>query len=898
MEVPSTPVKKSLGSRDPKTPSIVNAFLILTTGRDNSLEDDKTIKTTCKLVWKSSQDEALDEHSIGLMCLPDGVDSFFDVKDGGKIRQEFHSFLITRENGNRFYGSSLLCPKIDAKTGEIVIQSYCLVSSLPFVVSTEKLLRYFYCLDPECSLIQRICRLKLPAKGKCLKLLLPPIPRRDSPSKLLDISESIDQSPYVFRGTSDFPLLDHPLRQLFMDVLNPHNFILALGAALLEFQVLVISHSYQEMMLVSESLTALLLPFQWQHVYVPILPSKLGLHYLDAPTPYIMGINSRVFSTAYSSFPSLTTHTSQLRIFCGENRVEFIPGSDFEVGVGMDVPSLSGFLPAFMKQLTEDVDTILKSNIKLVTQESRIRSKSLVMERVTQVARKHQFLDPKFDYLDDLKLNHILRVLFMTSIEQNLLKDCDKFIVSSTAENLSSVGRVKFDAVSFLSDQPDALIPFFKKFLETQMFASLIDLRFQKKTVKRASFMDTKSAGFSMENLTQLKDSVDKVFDGAFQDATLVDLNQSDISKSCLSPIRQRKVYKNLHTTVNNNSDGFHSDETTKSTDIMSPVETSNTLAAQSNSRIVESLLRDTRVKTKRILLEKMSREETSDLGFSSSCEGIEGNALIASLCDLVEKVWSHGRVTDAFNGSFFWHDLTEYCKEAIQGKERSTVDNLTFAMNHLSSDQRGAYSLLSYSRSTPSSPMKTRSLGSHSIFPPSLVDQTMPSLVRDILSVQRMTDVKTDIGKSRAFIRLSLEKKVLSEHLRQLLDHQDLTISYDKYSFLRSEEEKEQFLTHLLTLNAVDLLCFTNSFTTSFLSEYMTNNPVQFVISNLLYRLQGLCIWIISFLRFCNCEWNQRQLWSSSSRHARKFICLFVQEFGAAQVPGSLFQFHLQSLS
>ena len=36
----------------------------------------------------------------------------------------------------------------------------------------------------------------------------------------------------------------------------------------------------------------------------------------------------------------------------------------------------------------------------------------------------------------------------------------------------------------------------------------------------------------------------------------------------------------------------------------------------------------------------------------------------------------------------------------------------------------------------------------------------------------------------------------------------------YKRYAFLRSEDEKEQFLFHLLSLNAVDYHCFTNTFT------------------------------------------------------------------------------------
>ena len=43
-------------------------------------------------------------------------------------------------------------------------------------------------------------------------------------------------------------------------------------------------------MLVAEGLTALIFPFTFQHVYVPILPASL-LHFLDAPVPFIMGLH-------------------------------------------------------------------------------------------------------------------------------------------------------------------------------------------------------------------------------------------------------------------------------------------------------------------------------------------------------------------------------------------------------------------------------------------------------------------------------------------------------------------------------------------------------------------------------------------------------------------------------
>ena len=47
--------------------------------------------------------------------------------------------------------------------------------------------------------------------------------------------------------------------------------------------------AYHRFMLVAESLSNVIFPFTWQHVYVPILPASLN-HFLDAPVPFIMGL--------------------------------------------------------------------------------------------------------------------------------------------------------------------------------------------------------------------------------------------------------------------------------------------------------------------------------------------------------------------------------------------------------------------------------------------------------------------------------------------------------------------------------------------------------------------------------------------------------------------------------
>jgi hypothetical protein len=81
--------------------------------------------------------------------------------------------------------------------------------------------------------------------------------------------------------------------------------------------------------------------------------------------------------------------------------------------------------------------------------------------------------------------------------------------------------------------------------------------------------------------------------------------------------------------------------------------------------------------------------------------------------------------------------------------------------------------------------------------------------------NVCMISDIKTDIGYARAFVRLSLERKLLHAHIQTLLSNRHLlTKLYKRHAFLRSDDEiLEQFLFHILSLNAADFRCFTNSF-------------------------------------------------------------------------------------
>ena len=289
--------------------------------------DRKKIKTIAKYktVTKSSNyDKDVEDNAVALLCLPDGIKQR-SVDEADELKPLFHSFLVTKENGFRVYGSALVV--YDEIYDEQTKQSFyfskalCLVTELPFIHCTERILNYIWANKCSIEIIKLICNVNLPTQGRSLCLKLPdlspdghsselytPFKRKtslggesrfnelkyteqarfnDKKSRVRDPDDL--SSIHIYAGTKSLPLFDYSLRYLFCEVLSVENFLIAFTATLLEYQILITSSSLSRLMLVSESLINLILPFKYQHVYAPILPSKLGLHYLDAPTPYIFG---------------------------------------------------------------------------------------------------------------------------------------------------------------------------------------------------------------------------------------------------------------------------------------------------------------------------------------------------------------------------------------------------------------------------------------------------------------------------------------------------------------------------------------------------------------------------------------------------------------------------------
>lgn len=776
------------------------------------------VKGNIKILKKyANPGQTFDESLISTLCLPR-----IELVDEPK-EPRFQTFLVTKEDGLVLYGSGLIVYDHHLDSGRFASYCYTIITDTPFINATRSLLHLIWEKRCDDIIIRSIMNIPLPPRKGCLRIV--PLHRH----------RTIDDI-YLYTGMTGMPLLDYPLREL-LSFLHIDDFLLAFTCILMEFRTLIISQDNYKLMMVGETLTSLLLPLKWCNVYVPILPPVYGATYLDAPTSYIMGINTQV-----TEIPDNLQHV-QCRIYCDKSRVE------------CDVDSLT--LPLFLNDIKTELMNI-KANYQ-------------ALHTTRQIT-----------YLDDLKFNRAVRVLFMKTIRKNILANYDRYIVD-VPETSSDIRQ--FDVVSYLSDQPEFMHSFLSKFLETQLFASFIDenaKRIQSSWISKFDLdPDQLSAHFTDEALEQAFKSAHRVH--------LMDLREGypgiEVKTVPASPMKLRRRVPGLASLASrlsyatskwssNNATSVDQSTSTNSPATLlpsSPPVHRNSVATVSlqghllldpslhpspvidkashnnnsplslkpnavissqvpNGKIVE-LINEVKDLTKSIIIETMgypnqAQGTTNYDNSSNNC-----NALIGALCDLIERVWSHGAFASHQDKTVccpLWNHLIsftrlKYCDLKPAKNQFADGSHLNVLLPALKSETTELDRMIVQN----SNPFSTFNWFKSNKF--RQVSSLERDLINDLKVIHTLKDVKTDVGKARAFIRLSLERKKLSKHLKTLISDQILLNTlYKPYAFLRYEEEREQFLMYLLTLNAVDLPCYTTTFVSVINTRKMRENATQ----------------------------------------------------------------------
>ncbi|KHJ45398.1 dDENN domain protein [Trichuris suis] len=492
-------------------------------------------------------------------------------------------------------------------------------------------------------------------------------------------------------------------------------------------------------------------------------------------------------------------------------------------------------------------------------------------------------------YFKHMRLNSFVREVFLNRF-LTVLFSYDHFIIgcadrASFVSNRDSMQN--FDKVSFLSDQPQSQVPFLAAFLETQMFTSFIDSKiisawespdpnlrlFDARLNRlRSQHGDSIVRTPTCDSVVHAVPSVNEITDrelhmdyqvppphplgaedsivrgkpskqGQFHfpllDGDLLEDQLKDRKKG--SPWKQRYKYFGVDSASVETSKDAHSPSASYQATIDPTILTASqvSLFTHKKSKIVEKLVREAQAKTKRLLVEKLGREAVS-LGHSKlSIGGVEENTLVASLCDVIERIWSHGSRRKR-GKSALWAYLLEYNEKRnkktstdplrAQGLANSTTWSHLPFLYRAEGHSRGSADRM---RSSSAEPLARDQSGfkSHDVHQHVLLPSLPTSIDYDLSHVMKMVDIKTEIGYARAFIRLALERKLLYKHLKSLLECESqleydigycclVGLSdafsrsmYDPYAFLMHDEEKEQFLYHVLSLNAAEFYCFTSTF-------------------------------------------------------------------------------------
>ncbi|KAM6306900.1 LOW QUALITY PROTEIN: DENN domain-containing protein 5B-like [Podargus strigoides] len=928
-----------------------------------------------------------DQDAVNMLCMPKGL-SFRTQADNRD--PQLHSFIITREDGSRMYGlvltfyeevtSKQICTAMQTlyqmhnaeQYSSICASSSCSMDSLASSIdegdatSLAKLQWYnSYDINRDTLYVSKcICLITpLPFMQACKKFLIqlykavtsqqpPPLPLESyihnilyevplpPPGRSLKFYGVYEPIICQRPGPNELPS-DYPLREVF-ELLGLENLVQVFTCVLLEMQILLYSQDYQRLMTVVEGITTLLFPFQWQHVYVPILPASL-LHFLDAPVPYLMGLQSKegtdhskleLPQEANLCFVDIDNHFIELPEEFPQfpNKLEFIQEIS-EVLLQFGIPpegnlhcsnSATKLKNLVLSDLVNDKKNgnipdnvlsmyeLLKGNETIARLQALGKRTGMTMEKMTITSsltekEKDGKLPCEEMELNDHRLNRQLHEVFANRFTQ-MFADYEAFVIQAAPDMKSWLTNREqmqnFDKASFLSDQPEPYLPFLSHFIETQTFATFIDNKIISQWEEKDPFLqvfDSRTEKIRLYNVrapalrtsnyqkcSTLKEA-DMFARGrlSIQHLVLVDIvapephflscekQQTDtqFTEQRLMKIDHTAIHPHLldmkidqgkyeqgffpklqsyvlatgptnnnrwasrSTTTQRRKDRLwqHSEHIGLDNDLREPSEElllrQNSMAfewdqgpppparppkksfsecclkymqevrslgknlrqpklsdfspaviAQTNWKFVEGLLKECRMKTKRMLVEKMGHEAV-ELGHGeANITGLEENTLIASLCDLLERIWSHGLQVKQ-GKSALWSHLLQY-----QEREEK--------------QEHGAESPIA---------VGTERKSDTGISLPTL----RVSLIQDMRHVQNMSEIETDVGRARAWIRLSLEKKLLSQHLKQLLSNQALARKlYKHYAFLCCEEW-EQFLYHLLSLNAVDYFCFTSVFTT-----------------------------------------------------------------------------------
>jgi len=245
-------------------------------------EDPESNKVTTEMKYTfppvagmvfTGKDVALE--SIPQFCFPD-IDRW---RPTVKYTSETFSFVLTDIEGSKRFG---YCRRLlPAGSGPRLPEVYCIVSPLGCFSLYAKILDH----------MEERRAVSSSAVFTFLKAISAnPFPR---PGRSVEIrtfsAKGTGMETVVFTRPMD-SRLEHVDFSVLFSTLSCRKIIQLFSSMLMERRIILCAHSLSLLTGCAHALQALLYPFEWQHVFIPVLPTSL-IDFVCSPLPYMMGIH-------------------------------------------------------------------------------------------------------------------------------------------------------------------------------------------------------------------------------------------------------------------------------------------------------------------------------------------------------------------------------------------------------------------------------------------------------------------------------------------------------------------------------------------------------------------------------------------------------------------------------
>lgn len=405
---------------------------------------------------------------IPMFCLPHGAIIECWPENSQHPLPSFSTFVLTGASGQKIYGAAVTFFEVlqeeqltEERKNALHLNEdeswkvahtnkcICVLSHWPFFEAFKKFLSQLYRISVSAQ--------PLPIERYIAILMLDvPFPSPQRPRILVQTNM---YDPFEFCQPYHTPLpVSGASYTAMLRYLHPDNAMLLFYLVLTEHKVLIHSLRPALMTSIAEAITTLLFPFSWQCPYVPLCP--LGLNdVLDAPCPFIVGIDSRYFGQ-YDPPDDVTCVDLDTNMISLENELKSASWKS--------LPKKPG------KALQERLNELYYQLYQLYHKERETSGGDITETAIELAPLDHDNSHSRKRLQIEVAIQDAF-LRFMATILKGY-RDYLKPITSAPTQETCDLTSL-FDLEGFQKSRPSSQTKFFQTLTRTQMFSRFIEQR-------------------------------------------------------------------------------------------------------------------------------------------------------------------------------------------------------------------------------------------------------------------------------------------------------------------------------------------------------------------------------------------------------------------------------------